>query len=57
MIDYVGWDVSQKVTAICVVDETAAGCGVASTPRIRNTSNVRCRETERRLTSASTPDP
>jgi transposase len=30
MIHYVGWDLSQKITAICVVDEEAAGCGVTS---------------------------
>ena len=38
MTYFVGLDVSQKITAICVVDDTAEDYGGASAPQIQNKS-------------------
>jgi hypothetical protein len=38
MTGFVGLDVSQKMTAICVVDKLAADYGGASAPQIQNKS-------------------
>jgi len=42
MPHYVGLDVSQKTTTICVVDEQASDCGEACVPLTQQQSLLAC---------------
>ena len=39
MIRFVGLDVSQKLTAICIVDDSGIGCGAVSAPQTQGRSS------------------
>jgi hypothetical protein len=56
MTNYVGLDVSQKLTTICIVDDTGAGCGGVNARRTLNKLSGRCvGMPERMSASASKP--
>ena len=58
MTHYVGLDVSQKLTSICIVDDAVVACGVASVRRTLNRSSGRyVGMPERMPVSASKPVP